>query len=112
SLPNADNLRRFFSALRSATGYVGVTTLSGSRFTTDPDKLSPILDVLHKRGLMILDARVAPHSAIMDMARNMHVPAVAGTTRLDQNPSPEDIDAALDQLEKTARLTGHAVGVT
>lgn len=111
TLPNSDNLGRFNAALRQATGYVGVTTLSGSRFTTDPDKLSTVLDVLHKRGLMIFDARVAPHSAIMDMARNMHVPAVANTTRLDQNPSPEAVEQALDQLEKTARLTGRAVGV-
>jgi polysaccharide deacetylase 2 family uncharacterized protein YibQ len=111
TLPNTDNLTRFNASLRQATGYVGVTTLSGSRFTTDPDKLGTVLDVLHKRGLMIFDARVAPHSAIMDMARNMHVAAVASTTRIDQNPSPEAIDQALDQLEKTARLTGRAVGV-
>ncbi len=111
SLPNTDNLTRFYWALRQATGYVGVTTLSGSRFTTDPTKLATVLDVLHKRGLMIFDAKVAPHSAIMDMARDMHVPAVANTTRIDQNPSPEAIDQALDQLEKTARLTGKAVGV-
>lgn len=111
TLPNTDNLTRLNAALRQATGYVGVTTLSGSRFTTNPDKLGTVLDAMHKRGLMIFDARVAPHSAIMDMARNMHVPAVASTTRIDQNPSPEGIDQALDQLEKTARLTGRAVGV-
>ena len=112
TLPNTDNLGRLYWALRQSTGYVGITTLSGSRFTTDPDKLAPVLDVLHKRGLMIFDARIAPHSAIMDMARNMHVPAVVATARIDQNPSPEAIDIALDQLEKTARLTGHAVGIT
>ncbi len=111
TLPNTDNLTRLNMALRQATGYVGVTTLSGSRFTTDPDKLGTVLDALHKRGLMIFDARVAPHSAVMDMAHNMHVAAVGSTTRIDQNPSPEAIDQALDQLEKTARLTGRAVGV-
>lgn len=111
SLPNSDNLGRLYWALRQSTGYVGITTLSGSRFTTDPDKLTSVLDVLHKRGLMIFDARVAPHSAIMDMAHNMHVAAAAATMRIDQNPSPEAIDAALSQLEKTAHLTGHAVGV-
>jgi polysaccharide deacetylase 2 family uncharacterized protein YibQ len=111
SLPNTDNLARFHWALRQSTGYVGVTTLTGSRFTTDPDKLGPILESLRKRGLMIFDTRAAPHSAIMDMARNLHVPAVASTTRIDQNPSPEAIDTALDQLEKNARLTGRAVGI-
>ncbi|MGP2435552.1 divergent polysaccharide deacetylase family protein, partial [Listeria monocytogenes] len=56
--------------------------------------------------------RVAPHSAIMDMARNAQVPAVAGTLRLDQNPAPEAIDQMLDQAEKTARQTGRAVIVS
>ncbi|MFY9287811.1 MAG: divergent polysaccharide deacetylase family protein [Alphaproteobacteria bacterium] len=111
NVPNTDNLARLYNSLRQASGYVGIMTLSGSRFTTDPDKLAPVLDVLRKRGLMIFDARIAPHSAIMDMARNQHVPAVASTLRIDQNPSPEAIDASLAQLEKTARLTGHAVGI-
>jgi len=111
NLPNADNLSRLNWALRQGTGYVGIVTLSGSRFTTAPDKLATVLDVLKKRGLMILDARVAPHSAILDMARDMHVAAAGVTTRFDQNPSPEGVDAALDQLEKTARLTGHAIGI-
>jgi polysaccharide deacetylase 2 family uncharacterized protein YibQ len=111
NLPNSDNLQRLYAALREATGYVGVTTLSGSRFTTSPEKLATVLDVLHQRGLMIFDARVAPHSAVTDMAYNMHVPAAAATARIDANPSPEAIDAALDQLAKTARLTGRAVGI-
>jgi hypothetical protein len=112
NLPNSDNLGRLLWALRQSTGYVGITTLSGSRFTTDPDKLTPVLDTLHNRGLMIFDARVAPHSVIMDMATRTHVAATAGTVRIDQDLAPDAIDAALDQLEKTARLTGHAVGIT
>lgn len=111
SLSNSENLTRLLWALRQSTGYVGVTTFSGSRFTTDSDKLVPILDTLHSRGLMVFDARLAPHSAIIDMAGRAHVPTVGSTTRIDQDPSPEAIDASLDQLEKTARLTGHAIGI-
>jgi polysaccharide deacetylase 2 family uncharacterized protein YibQ len=112
NLPNSDNMQRFLWALRQASGYVGVTTLSGSRFTTDPDKITPILEALHKRGLMIFDARVAPHSAITDLAHNANVPVAAMTQKLDENLSPEAIDTALNQLEQTARLSGRAVGLT
>lgn len=112
SLPNADNLGRLLTALRRSTGYVGVTTISGSRFTTDPNKLTPILESLGRRGLIIFDARVAPHSAIIDLARTAHVMAAASSQKLDQNLSPEAIDASLNQLEQTARLKGSAVGVT
>jgi polysaccharide deacetylase 2 family uncharacterized protein YibQ len=110
TLPGTDNLTRLLWALRQSTGYVGVTTFTGSRFTTDPDKLGPILDVIKKRGLMVFDARVAPHSAMADMAKNRHLPVAIATQRIDQDLSPESIDAVLAQLEQTARLTGHAIG--
>lgn len=111
TLPNTDNIERFLNALRQATGYVGITTMSGSRFTTSPEKLGTILSILRQRGLLFLDPRIAPHSAVIDMSRNMKVPAVLGTMRIDQDPTPASIDSALDQLEKTARLNGQAVGI-
>lgn len=111
NLPNSDNLQRLLWALAQASGYVGVTTLSGTRFTTEPDKIKPVLDVLRQRGLMVFDAHVAPHSAIADLAHDQHVPVAVDTQRLDQNLAPEAIDEALSQLEQTARLSGHAVGM-
>ncbi len=111
TLPTPDNIRRLYWGLRQGGGYVGVTTLSGSRFTTETNKLTPILQVLRERGLMFLDARIAPHSAVKDVAYDMNYPAVVVNVRIDQNLSPEAIDAALSQLEQTARLTGKAVGL-
>jgi polysaccharide deacetylase 2 family uncharacterized protein YibQ len=111
TLPNSDNIVRFRAALRQGTGYVGVTTLSGSRFTTAPDKLKPILDELRARGLMVFDARVAPHSALMDLARDNQVPTAVATQRFDQNLAPDAIDGALEDLAKTTLLNGRAVGI-
>ena len=112
TLPTADNIRRLKWGLRQGSGYVGVTTLSGSRFTTETNKLTPILQQLRSRGLMFLDAHLAPHSAVKDVAYDMNYPAVVVNVRIDQNLSPEAIDASLAQLEQTARLTGRAVGLT
>jgi len=111
-LPNTDNIIRLQNVLRMATGYVGITTVSGSRFTTNPEKLDPVLDLLKHRGLMILDAHVAPHSAVPDIAHERKIPVAMSTEQLDQNLAPEAIDDALNQLEKTARLTGRAIGIT
>lgn len=111
NVPDGDNLRRLSLALRRGTGYVGITTLSGSRFTTTPDKLTPVLEALRDRGLMVFDVRVAPHSVLKDLAKQIKVPVAASTQRIDRNPAPEAIDSALDQLEQTARLNGRAVGV-
>ena len=112
NLPNSDNIERLLRILRKATGYVGVTSVSGSRFTTDTNKLLPVLAALHDRGLMVLDARAAPHSVVTDMAHNAGVPVVTVTQRLDGDLSPDAIAAALNDLEKTARQNGRAVGIT
>jgi polysaccharide deacetylase 2 family uncharacterized protein YibQ len=111
NLPNSDNFGRLIAALRSGTGYVGVTTISGSRFTADPDKMTPVLDVLKRRGLLVFDAHVAPHSALKDLAKQMHLPVSVATLQIDRDPSPAAIDSALNQLEQTANLSGHAIGV-
>jgi uncharacterized protein len=110
-LPNTDNVQRFTGTLKCGVGYVGVTTLSGSRFTADPAKLSPLIEAIHYRGLLVLDAHVAPHSTLRDLAKQMQVPVAVATLRVDRDPSPAMIDAALNQLEQTARLTGKAVGI-
>jgi polysaccharide deacetylase 2 family uncharacterized protein YibQ len=112
TLPNTDNIERLLAAMRQGMGYVGITTMTGSRFTDVPDKMRPVLAVLKDRGLMVFDTRVAPHSVVVDMAHDMHVPATVQTERIDQDLSPEAIDKALDQLEKDTRLNGRAVGVT
>ena len=111
TLPTPDNIHRLYWGLRQGGGYVGVTTLSGSRFTTETNKITPIMQTLRDRGLMFLDAHIAPHSAVKDVAYDMNYPAVVVTVRIDQNLSPEALDAALAQLEQTARLTGKAVGL-
>lgn len=111
TLPNSANLERLNWALRQGVGYVGVTTLSGSRFTTDSEKMRLVLDTLKQRGLMILDAHVAPHSSVTELARAEHVPVAMATAKIDDNLSPEEIDNVLSQLEQVARLNGHAVGI-
>ena len=110
-LPTSDNLLRLLWGLRQASGYIGITSFSGSHFSTVPEKLTPILQELKQRGLMVLDARVAPHSTIEDLARQMQVPRAAVTSVIDLDPVPSSIDNALSQLEQTARINGYAVAV-
>ena len=111
TLPNGDNLHRFLSFLQMGSGYVGVTTMTGSRFATEPVKISPILDVLRQRGLLFLDAHITPHSAFETIAREMKVPVAVASRMIDANPTPVSIDEALSQLEQTARVEGVAIGI-
>ncbi len=59
SLPNSDNLQRFLSFLKKGVGYVGVTSLSGSRFVADMEKIRPVMETVRERGLIVLDAHMA-----------------------------------------------------
>jgi polysaccharide deacetylase 2 family uncharacterized protein YibQ len=111
NMATTDNLQRLLWALRQATGYVGITTTSGSRFTTDTPKLKPVLDSLKQRGLMMFDARLSPHSAVGDLAREVGIPAAVANSRIDQIPTPEAIDAALTALEQRATQTGEAIAI-
>lgn len=111
TLANRTNIEKLNWSLRQATGYVGITSMTGSRFTTDSGKLQAIMDVLHDRGLMVLDARSAPHGVVTALAHQESVPVATANVRIDENLSPEAINASFHQLEQTARLTGHAVGI-
>lgn len=109
SLPNSDNLTRFFVALKSGTGYVGVTSLTGSRFATDAAKLQPVMEEVRSRGLLILDTRTNAHSLVRDMADKMGIPYAVTARSIDENPAPYAIDAALAEIEQRARTEGAVV---
>ncbi len=111
NLPDDENLQRLYRSMRKGTGYVGITTSTGSRFTTNPSKLTPIIEVINQRGLLAFDTRVAPQSTFNELARRVHIPSAISTLQVDADPQPEAIDAALSQLEQTAKLTGGAIGV-
>ncbi len=112
NLSSTENLSRLMKTFRKASGYIGVTTTYGSSFTSDSSDFPLILQTLQSRGLVVLDSRAAPHSVVTDMARNASVPVAVVNQHLDANLAPEEIQAALAELEKTAQRNGRAIGMT
>jgi len=111
SIPDSDNIQRLLRFLGKATGYVGVTTFTGSRFSSDREKTSIILDELKKRGLMVFDAKITRNSVVELLAEEKSVPVSSNNSIIDYDPTPEAIDEALMYLEKTARVNGSVVAV-
>jgi polysaccharide deacetylase 2 family uncharacterized protein YibQ len=112
SLDRQQNVERLQWVLSRVTGYVGVLTAAGSRFTTSQADLLPILDEVKGRGLMFVDSRSTENSVAGSLARSIGLPRAVSDAALDQPQASRDaIDQRLAQLEQVARQTGVAVGL-
>jgi polysaccharide deacetylase 2 family uncharacterized protein YibQ len=111
SLDPDRNQQRLLSALGRVSGYVGVTSLSGSRFTGAPDSIRPMLTEVNRRGLMFLDALAEARSPAAREATKIGLPRAIGDGFIDAIPSKAAIEAQLRNLEEAARLDGAAVGI-
>jgi polysaccharide deacetylase 2 family uncharacterized protein YibQ len=110
-LPADQNIHRLRIALAKAEGYVGVVPHMGSRFTAEERLMRPVLEEVNNRGLAFLDARSAELSVGELLAAEMKLPHAVVLRRLDVDPRPDSIDAALDALERAALAEGSAVGM-
>ena len=91
-------------------GYAGVMNFMGGRFTSDEKALSPVLADIAQRGLFFLDDGAAPQSLVGSVAARMSLPATHVEVILDARGTPQSLDAALAQLEASARANGSAIG--
>ena len=111
SLTPKENLERLELVLSRVSGYVGVTTMMGGRFTTSQTNLLPVLDELKRRGLMFVDARASEQSVAGALAQSMGLPRVAADDQIDGEASRDAIDRHLEGLEAFARRNGEALGI-
>jgi len=111
SLSVEDNIERLEWLLSRFTGYVGVTNYMGSRFTSSPQHMRPILTVLKERGLMFLDSRSSRNSVAAGIADEIELARALNNRFLDNVASRTAIDARLDDIERIAQTTGFAIGI-
>jgi uncharacterized protein len=105
-----ENIRRLDWLLSRATGYAGVTTMMGARFTASKDDLTPIFEEVKRRGLMFVDAHTSEESVAGALALAMGLPRAVSSGTLDGDPSRDAIDKRLAALEAEARRGGAALG--
>lgn len=105
---NGDRLSRMLAGI---SGYVGIVNSMGSRFTAARASLSPVIETLSYRGLMLLDAATSQYSLAANMAAEGDIPRAFVNRRLDETPSEDAIRAQLTQLEQVAQAYGAAVGL-
>lgn len=109
SLEAPQILQRLNFVLSRASGYVGLISVMGSRFSAEADHIQPLLLTLKNRGLMYIDNGAAAQLLVAKTASTMGVPSAFVDGFLDRDPSKAAIDAQLVEIEKKARRNSAAV---
>ncbi len=107
----AENRDRLHWALSRITNYTGIMNYMGGRFVTDDGAMAPFFGELAKRGLMYVDDGSSARSIAPEVAQRTGVPYAAGDSAIDVERDRGAILARLDDLERTARAQGFAVGI-
>lgn len=111
SLRPEQNIDRVGWLLSRFTGYAGVVTAMGDKFTASTESLTPVLQELRDRGLMLVDARSSRNSVAAQVASDLNMPRAVNNRFIDVEASRVGIDARLLELERIAQQTGTAVGI-
>ena len=111
SLPDEENISRLNWALSQSSGYVGIVNFMGSRFTANQEKLSPIMEYLKDKNIMVLDSGSSSNSLIPSMARVDNITYAQNDRFIDNNATPNAIDKQLEALENIALKRGKAIGI-
>ena len=111
SFTPADNIKRMEQTLMRGAGYVGVLTTPEGDLATQEQALRPVMEGLHKRGLMIVDGGGTPNTLVPRVAAALGQPAAVVDVMIDTEPSRAGIEAKLAELETLARSGKAAVGI-
>jgi len=96
--------------LSRTTNYTAVMNYMGARFSTNPEAMGVMMAELGKRGIGYVDDGTSARSLAPETALKNGVPFAAGDAIIDGVQDRGAILDKLDELERTARAKGFAVG--
>ncbi len=109
--PLQQNKNKLSWLLGRAVGYVGFVTTPDPVFMKSITDMRPILNDIFERGLAFVDSSKIPETMPQTMAFGMHAPYASIDLVIDQSATQEDIQKALEKLEKIAADKGSAIGI-
>ncbi|MDE1148523.1 MAG: divergent polysaccharide deacetylase family protein [Azospirillaceae bacterium] len=110
SLSDDQNVARLETAMASATGYVGLTSLTGTKFLTAHDNLQAVLRQVQRRGLIYVDSWQVQTSQATRLATQLNLPRALSDVQVDRAETEAGVAAQLAELERLAKANGVAVG--
>lgn len=108
--PEDQNMSRLLRVLSKTTNYTGVMNYMGARFTAEEASFSPVVTEIGRRGLLYLDDGTSARSMADDLAQRSATPFAAADMVIDGERDRGAILKKLDDLERTARAQGSAIG--
>lgn len=104
-----ENIRRLRRFLSLGSGYLGLTTLTGSRYLSVPKSAQILLKESRQRGLALLDVRLSGRSALLDQVEKEKQPVAGADLMIQPDMTLEEIDEIFAQTEAIALKRGVAV---
>jgi polysaccharide deacetylase 2 family uncharacterized protein YibQ len=90
---------------------VGINNHTGSKFTSDREKMGYVLEVLQSRGLYFIDSVTIHTTVAFDIAREMGVPSGRRDVFLDDSTDIASVRRQFAILLETVQQQGSAIGI-
>jgi polysaccharide deacetylase 2 family uncharacterized protein YibQ len=104
------NTQRLEQLLSRGAGYFGVTNYQGARFATSAQASQPIVQALHRRGLVFVSSGIGQRTALTVEAQRANLPTLAADRIIDARREADAIDDQLLNLEALALQNQSAIG--
>jgi len=110
-LKQNDNIERLRYILSLSIGNVGLLQSMGTRFATSQEALTPVLNEIRSRGLLMIDDGLVKGSQIVKIASTIALPRARSDVYIDQDPSRIGIMRGLSKLVELAEKNASAIGI-
>ncbi|MCK5557305.1 MAG: divergent polysaccharide deacetylase family protein, partial [Candidatus Hydrogenedentes bacterium] len=97
--------------LATVPGTVGVNNHKGSIMTELEGEMSKFLPTIGEQNLYFVDSLTTPESVALDVARKCGLKAIGNDIFLDNERDRANIEERLNELMRTAKRRGYAVGI-
>jgi uncharacterized protein len=104
------NIARLEDLLSRGAGYFGVTNYQGARFANSAQASQPIVQALHRRGLVFISTGIGQRTALSVEAQRAQLQNTAADRIIDARREAEAIDEQLLNLEALALQNSNAIG--
>lgn len=108
--PASETVENLQWVLARTTSYVGVMNYMGARFLGEADAVKVMMAELGQRGLAYIDDGSTARNEAQPLAQANRVPFAASDLAIDGIRERGEILKKLDDLERSARANGFAVG--